>query len=164
MRVALVRRREWVPKKLGSTPMLAIHWETSRAYCRVCGRCRANLELGEKIPTRGGGDRGARGFLSYHPRHLCAAPQAQTDIPVAAIQTLIDLFAEVVRSAIQQRSGSLCPSRRRTRQCQPCVDCVFSCARHVQQEETAHEADVLVEVHHVHEAVGARHRPIRMTN
>jgi hypothetical protein len=55
------------------------------------------------------GDRGARGFPSYHPGHPCAAPQAQTDIPVAAVQTLIDLFAEVVRSAIQQRSGSLRP-------------------------------------------------------
>ena len=26
----MVRRREWVPKNLGSSPMLAIHWETSR--------------------------------------------------------------------------------------------------------------------------------------
>src|SRR6266478_4083912 len=35
MSVALVRRSECVPKKLGSRPMLAIHWQTSRAYCRV---------------------------------------------------------------------------------------------------------------------------------
>jgi hypothetical protein len=76
---------------------------------------------GEKF-RREEGDRGARGFPSYHPGHLCAAPQVQTDIPVAAVQTLIDLFAEVVRPAIQQRSRSLCPSRRRTRQSQPCVD------------------------------------------
>jgi hypothetical protein len=109
-------------------------------------------------------DRGARGCPSYHLGHLCAAPQAETDIPVVAVQTLIDLFAEVVRFAIQQRSGNLRLSRRRTRQSQPCVDRVFSCARDVQQEETAHEADVLVEVHHVQEAVGARHRPITMTN
>src|SRR6267143_1371019 len=38
----LVRRRECVPKKLGSSPMLAIHWQTSRAYCRVViGRSRS---------------------------------------------------------------------------------------------------------------------------
>jgi hypothetical protein len=41
MRVALVRRNECVPKKLGSSPMLAIHWPTNRAYCRVViGRSR----------------------------------------------------------------------------------------------------------------------------
>src|SRR6266436_9128906 len=41
MIVALVRRSECVPKKLGSSPMLAIHWQTSRAYCRVViGRSR----------------------------------------------------------------------------------------------------------------------------
>jgi hypothetical protein len=31
----LVRRNECVPKKRGSSPTLAIHWETSRAYWRV---------------------------------------------------------------------------------------------------------------------------------
>src|SRR3546814_16193773 len=36
-----------------------------------------------------------------------------------ATSTLIDLFAEVVRSAIQARSGSLCPSRRRNHQSLP---------------------------------------------
>src|SRR6266851_6872280 len=41
MSVALVRRSECVPKKLGSIPMLAIHWQTNRAYCRVViGRSR----------------------------------------------------------------------------------------------------------------------------
>src|SRR5438067_2964581 len=41
MSVALVRRNECVPKKLGSSPMLAIHSQTNRAYCRVMmGRCR----------------------------------------------------------------------------------------------------------------------------
>jgi hypothetical protein len=29
------RRSEWVPKTCGSSPMLAIHSETSRAYCLV---------------------------------------------------------------------------------------------------------------------------------
>ena len=33
--VALVRRSECVPKSLGSSPMLPIQSETSRAYCRV---------------------------------------------------------------------------------------------------------------------------------
>jgi hypothetical protein len=33
--VALVRRSEWVPKRLESNPMLAIHSATSRAYCLV---------------------------------------------------------------------------------------------------------------------------------
>lgn len=36
MSVALVRRSECVPKNLGSNPILAIHPDTSRAYCRVC--------------------------------------------------------------------------------------------------------------------------------
>src|SRR5215472_16253297 len=41
MRVALLRRSECVPKKLGSNPMPAIHWLTNREYCRVViGRSR----------------------------------------------------------------------------------------------------------------------------
>ena len=41
MRVALVRRSECVPKKRGSSPTLAIHWQISRAYrCVVMGRFR----------------------------------------------------------------------------------------------------------------------------
>jgi hypothetical protein len=83
----------------------------------------ALLALDAHAGSGSGRSRSIRRKISpYHPGHLCAAPQAQTDIPVAAVQTLIDLFAEVVRSAIQQRSGSLRPSRRRTRQSQPCVD------------------------------------------
>src|SRR6202040_2682278 len=35
MSVALVRRRECVPKKCGSRPIVATQFETSRAYCRV---------------------------------------------------------------------------------------------------------------------------------
>jgi hypothetical protein len=35
VRIAFVRRSECVPKKLGFSPMAPIHWETSRAYCRV---------------------------------------------------------------------------------------------------------------------------------
>jgi hypothetical protein len=34
MGVALARRSECVPKKLGSSPMLAIHWQTSRVWVR----------------------------------------------------------------------------------------------------------------------------------
>ena len=33
--VILVQRSECVPKKRGSSPVVAIQWETSRAYCRV---------------------------------------------------------------------------------------------------------------------------------
>ena len=44
--VALVRRSECVPKKLGSSPMPAIHWQTSRAYCRVV--------IGRSPPTTAG--------------------------------------------------------------------------------------------------------------
>src|ERR1700674_5725890 len=35
MRVALVRRSECVPNSVGSSPMLAIHSDTNRAYCLV---------------------------------------------------------------------------------------------------------------------------------
>src|ERR1700736_5506563 len=48
MSVALVRRNECVPKKLGSSPMLAIHWQTSRgmgpllALQRRLGRGKAS--------------------------------------------------------------------------------------------------------------------------
>jgi hypothetical protein len=34
-KVAFVRHSEWVPNKCGSSPMLAIHSKTSRAYCLV---------------------------------------------------------------------------------------------------------------------------------
>ena len=34
-RIALVRRRECVPNRRGSKPILATHSETSRAYCPV---------------------------------------------------------------------------------------------------------------------------------
>lgn len=32
-------RSEWVPNRCGSNPMLAIHSDSSRAYCRVVIRC-----------------------------------------------------------------------------------------------------------------------------
>jgi len=53
--------------------------------------------VGEKI-RREERDCSARAFSSYHLGHPCTAPQAQIDVPVAALQTLIDLLAEVVRS------------------------------------------------------------------
>jgi hypothetical protein len=52
------------------------------------------------------------------------------DVPDSAEELILDLYrrmppvriAEVVRSAIQPRSRSLYPSRRRTSQSQPCID------------------------------------------
>jgi hypothetical protein len=38
------RNRRCVPKKLGSSPILAIHWQTNRAYCRVV--------IGRSTPVR----------------------------------------------------------------------------------------------------------------
>src|SRR6266404_2158207 len=59
MSVALVRRSECVPEKLGSSPMLAIHWQTSRAYCRVViGRSRPRRPPKKELarPLTGGSD------------------------------------------------------------------------------------------------------------
>src|ERR1700755_1097304 len=51
MRVALVRRRECVPKKCGSRPIVATQLETSLAYCRVVmQRLRSPRPLNRNSP------------------------------------------------------------------------------------------------------------------
>src|SRR5215472_13451298 len=85
MRVALVRRSECVPKKLGSSPMPAIHWETSRAYCRVViGRSRPR-----RPPKRNS------------PGFLWAAAMAD------ASRTAIDQSLILQRDAIDQARAAL---------------------------------------------------------
>jgi hypothetical protein len=43
-----------------------------------------------------------QGAFRHTIRYLCAAPQAQTNIPVSAVQTLIDLFDTVRGRAPKQ--------------------------------------------------------------
>src|SRR5262249_41731175 len=51
MSVALVRKRECVPKKCGSRPIIATQLETSRAYCRVVmQRLRSPRPLNRNSP------------------------------------------------------------------------------------------------------------------
>jgi len=127
MRVALVRRRECVPKTLGSSPMAPIHCPTKQAYCRVVRHgyagyapetrirrvaCRHSLDARvgfprvsavPQLPVLGGG---SRCFTQSRRWHCAAIPVRDRETSDAVLPTVRAVKRDLLRCSIQPLARS----------------------------------------------------------